>query len=105
MLEAALRAAAEAGVTVRRCDLGAWPLLAEYDPASRTIAISERAYAVLRAARGETFAERFAAFAIRHELHHVGAGAGDERSAHAAAEAHTGAEARDFERALRELHR
>ncbi len=106
MLEAALREAAGSGVALRFCDLGAWrerPLLAEYEPASRSIVVNERVVAGLRALQGDAFAARFAAFAIWHELYHASGGAGGERAAHAYAAAKTGLDVGLFERAARNV--
>ena len=106
MLENALREAAAAGVSVRFRDLGTWGrrrLLAEFDAASRTIALDDGIVAGIRVRHGAEFAERFAAFAIWHELFHVCSGSRDERSANDAAAARTGTAAAVFERAAREL--
>jgi len=106
MLESALREAERAGVTVCFGELGVWArrrLLAEYDPGSRTIVVDERVVAGVRARDGDVFAERFAAFAIWHELHHLRSGTRDERAAHAAAAARTGISAAVLERAALDL--
>ena len=105
MLALALREAGAAGVGVRIVPTGAWnrPILAEYDPVLRSIAIDSRVVAGLRAARGAGFAARFVAFAIWHELHHARFGVRDERAAHAHATAHTGLDAALFECAVRAL--
>jgi hypothetical protein len=105
MLALALREAEAAGVGVRIVPTGAWnrPILAEYDPVLRSIAIDSRVVAGLRAARGAVFANRFVAFAIWHELHHARFGLRAERAAHAYATAHTGLAAALFERAVRTL--
>ena|ERR1700676_1224401 len=105
MLALALREAEAAGVGVRIVRTGAWnrPILAEYDPVLRSIAIDSRVVAGLRAARGARFAARFVAFAIWHELHHARFGLRDERAAHTYATAHTGLDAAPFERTVRTL--
>jgi len=105
MLALALCEAGVAGVGVRIVPTGAWnrPILAEYDPVLRSIAIDGRVVADLRAARGAAFAARFVAFAIWHELHHARFAVRDERAAHAYGMAHTGLDAALFERAVRTL--
>jgi hypothetical protein len=102
----AVRAAREAGLRVRLADLGAsqkTPILAEYDPARRTIAVDARIVSKLSNERGEAFARRFVAFAIRHELHHHRSGSRDERTAHRAAREACGDDAGTFEAAIRAL--
>jgi hypothetical protein len=106
MLELALREAAAARVSVCFREIGTWerrPLLAEFDPRSRTIAIDARVVAGIRARNGEAFAQRFAAFAIWHELHHLSSGTRDERAAHDYATERTGIASSVFERAAREM--
>lgn len=105
-LAGAVRAAREAGLRTRVADLGdspLWPILAEYDPGLRTIAVNARIVSALARERGETFARRFVAYAIRHELHHHRSGSRDEASAHRAAREASGEDARTFEAAVRVL--
>jgi hypothetical protein len=102
-LDEALREAGDAGLRVRIADLGASPILAEYDPALGSIAINARAVTALRRERGEEFARRFVTFAIRHELHHHRTGSRDEREAHASARRDCGDDAHSFEAAVRAL--
>jgi hypothetical protein len=105
MLELALREAAAARVSVCVREIGEWerrPLLAEFDPDSRTIVIDARVVDGFRTRNGEAFARRFAAFAIWHELHHLSSRTRDERAAHDYATARTGIAASVFERAARE---
>jgi hypothetical protein len=102
----AVRAAREAGLQVLLSDLGASqkrPILAEYDPRRRTIAVNARIARTLSNERGESFARRFVAFAIAHELHHHRSGSGDERAAHRAARAACGDDVATFEAAIRAL--
>jgi hypothetical protein len=102
----ALRDARGAGLCVRIADLGAWPLrpiLAEYDPADRSIAVNARIVAALRREHGVAFARRFVTFAILHELHHHQNGSRDEKAAHSSARRHCGDRAMSFETAVRAL--
>jgi hypothetical protein len=90
--------AAAAGFSAIVDDLGTWGgrarLIAERDPAARTIRIDRRAIAIVRARAGEDAVRSFLAYAIAHELAHAadlgGDRAADERRAHAVAEAETG---------------
>jgi len=90
-------------IRVRIADLGATPILAEYDPALQSIAINARIVSALRRERGAAFALRFVTFAIRHELHHHRTGSRDEGAAHASARRYCGDDAGLFEAAVRAL--
>jgi hypothetical protein len=99
----ALEAALAAGLRVRIEPLGSWgatPLLAEYDPARRTIGIDAVAVARLCAA-GDGNARRFIACALWHELfHHEHPGA-TEAAAHAFARERCGDDPRRLGALLR----
>jgi hypothetical protein len=108
VLARALREAAAAGVRVELIELGAWerrPLLAEYDPTTKTIAIDRSVVERLRIAHEADFADRFMAFAIWHELYHVRFSGRNERAAHAYAGMQTRLDATVFEKAARGLSR
>ncbi len=86
------------------CDLGSWgaaALLAEYDAHDDVIRINVRAVDAVRAAHGETAAERFIACAVAHERFHREHPEAGEAAAHAAAAAACGTDPRRFEAALR----
>jgi len=100
----ALAAVLAAGLRVRIEPLGRWgatALLAEYDPARRTIGIDAGAVARMCAAAGEGSARRFIACALWHELfHHRNPGA-TEAAAHAFARERCGDDPQGFSALLR----
>ncbi len=85
--------------------LGTWAagasLVAEYDPATDTIAVDARAVARVRAVAGPGAARRLVACAVAHERYHRAFPAATEAEADAFARRVTGDDPRTFESLLR----
>ncbi len=93
-------------MTVRIADLGEWgrrPILAEYEHGRDLISVNARIVERLRVKRGSSFAARFIAYAVWHELEHRRSGHRDEFRAHAVAKEQTGDERLTFEEAIKEV--